>query len=330
MRVLFVCSGNVKGFGIVPFIKAQGESLRKLGVELEFFPVSGKGLSGYLRAGMELRDYLRNNHFDLIHAHFTLSGWAAVLGARWTPIVLSLMGSDAYGEYVGSGKVQLTSRFMSLLTYAIQFFVRAIISKSENIERYVTFKKKSFVVPNGIDTERFCPQPACRSALGLAPDKQYVLFLGKPTNVRKNAVLVMEAIQQLDDQTVVFLNPYPIPHEQVAQYLNSVNVLAVSSFMEGSPNVVKEAMACNCPIVATDVGDVKWVLGDTEGTYLSSFQADDFAAKLKKALEFSRMKGRTNGYHRILHLGLDSRQVAERIISIYNNVLSPNENTNRH
>jgi glycosyltransferase involved in cell wall biosynthesis len=171
------------------------------------------------------------------------------------------------------------------------------------------------VVPNGIDTERFCPQPACRSALGLAPDKQYVLFLGKPTNVRKNAALVMEAIQQLDDQTVVFLNPYPIPHEQVAQYLNSVNVLAVSSFMEGSPNVVKEAMACNCPIVATDVGDVKWVLGDTEGTYLSSFQADDFAAKLKKALEFSRIKARTNGDHRILHLGLDSRQVAERIIS---------------
>lgn len=327
MKILFVCSGNVKGFGVVPFITAQGESLRREGVEVDYFPVTGTGLSGYLRTSWKLRAYLKRNTYDLIHAHFTLSGWAAVLGARRTPVVLSLMGSDAYGEYIGRGKVQAGSRFLSLLTYAIQFFVQAIISKSDNIEEYVLFKRKSYLVPNGIDTQKFCPQSSNRSALGLDPSKQYVLFLGKPTNVRKNAALVVDAIRRLKDDAVVFLNPYPIAHEQVPQYLNSVNVLAVSSFMEGSPNVVKEAMACNCPLVATDVGDVRWVLGDTPGTYVASFQPDDYSAQLRKALEFSMSNGRTNGYERILKLGLDSSQVAERIISIYNKVLL-HENSN--
>ena len=96
MKVLFVCSGNVKSFEVVPFIKEQGESLKKVGIEVDYFPIVGKGLKGYFSASRKLREHLKANKYDLIHAHFTHSGWTAVLAAGGTPVILSLMGSDAY------------------------------------------------------------------------------------------------------------------------------------------------------------------------------------------------------------------------------------------
>ena len=92
--------------------------------------------------------------------------------------------------------------------------------------------------------------------------------------------------------------------------------------MEGSPNVVKEAMACNCPLVSTNVGDVEWVIGNTEGCYISSFEPAVMAEKIKLALQFAEKQGRTKGLTRIMELGLDSETVAKRIINVYENLLS--------
>jgi teichuronic acid biosynthesis glycosyltransferase TuaC len=318
MKVLFVCSGNSQNFAIVPFIKEQGESLRQLGYQVDYFPVIGKGLMGYLRAGRRLKEYLKTNHYDLIHAHFTLSGWTAVIGAGKTPVVLSLMGSDAYGEYIGVNKVQFSSRLNTLLTYLIQPFAKVIISKSANIEDYVYLKHKSFIIPNGINRAKFYPAPQdYRAELGLDNSKKQVLFLGSKANVRKNYALVKEALDQLNFPDVELINPYPVAHEQIPKYLNAVHVLVVPSLMEGSPNVVKEAMACNCPIVTTDMGDVRWVLGETEGCYVSSFNPEDFAQKLKSALEFSETQGRTKGEARIQELQLDAETIAKRISNLY-------------
>ncbi len=322
MKVLFVCSGNVKGFEIVPFIKDQGESLKRLGVDLDYFPIVGKGLPGYIRAGFRLRKYLKDHPVDLIHAHFILSGCAAVLGSRSIPVVLSLMGSDAYGEYVGERKVLFFSRYLTLLTWLIQPFVDAIISKSGNIERYVYLRQKSFIIPNGIDTDKFKPDLTNRrEALGFDLAKKQILFLGSKSNVRKNLALAQHAIALMQRNDIQFINPYPVDHQVIPHYLNATNVLAVCSYMEGSPNVVKEAMACNCPIVATDVGDVAWVLGDTEGCYVSSFDVKEFAKNIERALEFSKTKGRTNGMQRIQELKLDSKSVAERVLTVYEKVL---------
>ena len=122
-----------------------------------------------------------------------------------------------------------------------------------------------------------------------------------------------------DDISIVA--PYPVSHDQVVKYLNSVDALVVPSLMEGSPNVVKEAMACNCPVVATNVGDVAWLFGDEPGHYLSSFKPSDVAKKIQLALKFSIEYGRTNGREKIINLGLDSASIAQRLIDIYRMVL---------
>lgn len=319
MKVLFVCSGNSKSFEVAPFIKAQGESLRELGIDIDYFPIKGKGLKGYLRASRALRSHLKANKYDLIHAHFSISGWAAVLGSGKTPVILSLMGDDAQGDYIGVNKIRFSSRFFILSSFFIQPFVKAIISKSKNLDRYVYLKQKSYIVPNGIDTSVFKPSNKnSLEELGLKEDKKYVLFLGSRERIGKNYPLAQEAVALLNLPDVEFLNPYPIPHQAIPKYLNAASVLVFPSFMEGSPNVIKEAMACNCPIVATNVGDISWVMGETAGCYLSSFQVEDFAEKIRKALEFSATNGRTNGEERIKELGLESETIAKRIIKIYN------------
>jgi teichuronic acid biosynthesis glycosyltransferase TuaC len=324
MKVLFVCSGNSKDFEIIPFIKEQGESLKEEGVDVDYYPVVGKGLWGYVKAGFSLRKLLKKKQYDLIHAHFIYSGYAALIGAgRRIPVVLSLMGSDANGEYKGKNKVVFSSRITSFLTWFIQPFVKAIISKSNNIEASVYLKRKSFIIPNGVNMEKFKPQALNNNPSTAAPDtsgqggKKKVLFLASKTKSGKNFPLVQAAIERLGWPDVELVCPYPVNHEAVPQYLNEADVLVFPSFMEGSPNVIKEAMACNCPIVSTDVGDVSWVIGETKGCYIASFDPVDFAKKIELAIHFSQANGRTKGRQRLIALGLEMDTVAKRIMAVY-------------
>jgi teichuronic acid biosynthesis glycosyltransferase TuaC len=151
----------------------------------------------------------------------------------------------------------------------------------------------------------------------LKSNKRYVLFLGNKKDPRKNHILVEQAMNLLNNPEIELIAPYPASHDDVVKYLWSTDVFVSAAFMEGSPNVIKEAMACNCPIVSTNVGDVEWVIGNTEGCFLAGFDPKDFSEKIALALDFSAIKKRTLGRDRILALGLDTVTVAKRIISIY-------------
>ena len=323
MKVLFVASGNPETKEVVPFIRAQAVSIQEEGIEIVFAPIQkGGGLRGYLKARHAIRELALRENVNLIHAHYTLSGWSAVLAMTGKPIVLSLMGDDAYGTYTGPGRVKFKSRYLTFLTLLIQPFVSAIISKAHNIDRFVYRRKIANIIPNGVRLEQFQDHlPGFRQELGLEKNKKYILFLGDPANPRKNYNLVKAAFDLMNIDDVVLLTPYPIPHNKVAQYLNSVDVFVMPAFMEGSPNVVKEAMACNCPIVTTNVGDAAWVIGNTEGCYVGGFDPYEFSDKIKRALHFVANQGRTHGRKRLLTLGLDAPSIANRIIKIYQNLV---------
>jgi teichuronic acid biosynthesis glycosyltransferase TuaC len=324
MRVLFVVKGKSKGGEIASFILSQLESIKAKGMDISLFPVSGKGVSAYFKSHRQLRKYIIENKIDIVHAHYSLCGWTAVLARSGKPTVLSLMGSDALGEYISPNRITLKSRMVVLLTLLIQPFVEAIISKAENIHNRIYRKRIAYVIPNGIDLNSVIPgnKIEYKKELGLSTDKIYILFLGYPENNWKNLILVKKALSMLSDKRLELLIPSPVSHDYVVKYLNASDILISTSFMEGSPNVIKEAMACNCPIVTTDVGDARWVIGNTEGCFITSFDPADVAAKIKSALQFLNEKGRTTGRQRILELGLDSSTVAKRIIEVYKKVLT--------
>jgi teichuronic acid biosynthesis glycosyltransferase TuaC len=318
MKVLHIIRSKSEAAG-APFITSQVQSLREVGVETEIFQVSGNGVLAYFKNSLPLRRFIRAGKFDLIHAHYSLCGLTAILAFSGKPVVLSLMGSDALGEYTGPDKISLRSLPVVWLTRIIQPFVSAIIVKSENIRQKVHRKSITEIIPNGVNLERFKPESKvdAKMALGLQPNKKYILFLANPAHQWKNFGLAEQAVQLLNDPETELLTPYPVGSELVANYLNAADVLVHTSFMEGSSNVIKEAMACNCPIVTTHVGDAAWVIGETDGCYSTGFDPSDVSEKLKLALSFASNNDRTNGRSQILNLKLDATSIATQILDLY-------------
>ena len=146
--------------------------------------------------------------------------------------------------------------------------------------------------------------------------KKNVLFLANPNDPRKNYILAKKAIEKLKNYNVKLYNPFPIKPDDFPIFLNDSSLFLLTSFNEGSPNVIKEAMACNIPIVSTNVGDVKEVIGKTEGCFIAKFDPLDVSKKILEALNFNK---RTTGRSDIQHLRSDI--IAKRIINIYNKII---------
>ena len=319
MKVLFVVSGNNQYYDVAPFIRSQGESLAQEGVEVSYFPIKGKGPLNYLKNVLPLRRHLKQNPVDVMHAHYSLCGWVAALASWRIPVVLSYMGDDLFGSHTDLKKRSFSSWLLVLLGKAVQPFVQAIICKSPKMVEAVARKSICHLIPNGVRLEQFSvSEKGNRKELGLEVGKKYVLFLGDPADMNKNVALVEEALEILGRPDVELLIRYKVSHDAVVKYLNAADVFVLCSFSEGSPNVVKEAMALNCPLVVTNAGDAAWVVGDTPGCYVSpSYEPEDFAKKLNLALKYAEKNGRTKGRERLLRLGLDSKSIAGKVIAIY-------------
>ena len=319
LEVLFVSSGNMKKLDIAPFIKIPIESLKSENINVTYFKIRGKGIVGYLRNISELKKFLINKKFDLIHAHFTLSAWVVVLSFPKSPIVLSIMGTDAFGRLKKFSKVKIYNKYLTFLTILIQPFVSFIISKSPNIERHVWRKNKSTILPNGVNLSKFDGERiSFAKELGLNPNKKYVLFLGNPNDVNKNFKLLEGLKEKLEQFEIEIINPYPVSHEVVVKLLSTVDVLVMCSVKEGSPNVVKEALASNCKGVFTDVGDVKKIVEGVKGYAVINLDQ----AELENAIHHVIAMKSCLGRHRIKELDLDSKIVAKKIRKIYDNLLN--------
>jgi len=315
MNILFVSSGNNRTGKTAPFIESQGESLRKKGHNVYYSLVKGHGLKSYFKHSFEIKKDVKKYKIDVIHAHYSLCAFSSLLAFSKKPIVASYMGSDAYGSINKKGKTRISSYWIVLLSLLMQPFLSYIISKSENIDKYV-HKKRRAIIPNGVDFDTFQPRTQKRDD---SSSKLFtILFLGDTSSERKNFTLLDKAVSSLNDENIIIEAPYPIQAKDIPKYMQNADMLAMTSWEEGSPNVVKEAMACNLPIVATNAGDAWWLLGDLEGHYKTKFDYNDLA---KGILEIKKFNNNTKGRDRLIELGLDASMVADKLIGIYETVL---------
>lgn len=303
MKVLIVCSKN--SGKIAPFITDQVEALRKEGVEMDYFPIEGKGLWGYLKNQKALFDKIKSFRPQLIHAHYGLSGLLAN-SQRFVPVITTYLGSD-----INYFKVFCFSRIAMLLS-AYNIFVSIKNLKKSGLNR------NQSLIAFGVETNLFKPVDKifARKQLGLGLNKKLVLFAGAFNNPVKNLQLANAAVTLLSDVELLGLGGYT--REQLALLLNAVNLVLMTSFTEGSPQIIKEAMACNCPVVSVPVGDVPEMINNIEGCFITSYEPEDIAEKLQTALNFGKLK---EGRIRVEELGLDSESVARRILTVYEKVL---------
>jgi glycosyltransferase involved in cell wall biosynthesis len=285
------------------FVRDQVESLRALGVDMNVFFMDGRASRwNYARGFWDLHRWLRAHAaYDLIHAHYVFSGLVA-LSQRRLPIVLTHHG------------IEVVMGWQGWLCRLITPLMEGVIVTSEGVRRALG-DPRAVVIPCGIDLEKFAPMPRdeARARLGLAADRRLVLFAGAP-RPEKRVEIIQAAAQRLaaDDPSVELVMASGRPYDEVPLFMSACDVLALASDFEGSPMVIKEAMACNLPIVSVDVGDVAEVIGGTEGCYLCERTPEDMAAKLRMALDRGQ---RTDGRRRVMHLSLES--AARQILAVY-------------
>lgn len=310
MRLLILASYNKNRYA--PFIVEQAEALAKQGCQIEWFGVQGKGLIGYLRNLPRLRKLINSYNPDVIHAHYGLSCLLANMATRSVPVVSTYHGSD-----INLSKVRRLSKIAMRLS-AWNIFVSKRNVALANAEE----GKKCSLIPCGValSDDQLQSQEEARRALRWGASEKKVLFAGAFDNAVKDPELAKQAIDELKskvaDVELIELKGYT--REQVNTLMCAADCLLMTSKTEGSPQVVKEAMACGCPIVSVDVGDVAERIDGIDGCYVvSTREPKDIAAALKEALAF---EGRTNGRERIITMQLTNEQVAQRIVEIYKNI----------
>ena len=307
MKILIVCSGNAENFDFKlhqAFVYEQIESIKKaFNIEYDTFFIKGKGFAGYLNNVLVLRKNINSFAPEVVHAHFGLSGLLACL-QRKVPAVITFHGSDAYIP-----KVKLISRFAAKIS-------RFNIFVSEIIQKKIDGNYRFSIIPCGINLDIFYPidMKMARKKLNMDQEKKYILFSSSFTNTVKNSPLAFFAVNilNMNSELIELKNKN---RDEVNLLLNACDLLLLTSKSEGSPQIIKEAMACNCPIVATNVGDIKEVIGSTEGCFITSFDPNDIAGKIKLAIKFDK---RTNGREKIKHF--DNKLIAKKIYNIYKDV----------
>lgn len=313
MRVLIVCSYKPQmPEGCVPFIREQVEALRAQGCECEYYHIKGKGLLGYLREVSGLRKKIREWKPDVIHAHYGLSCLVANLATRRVPVISTYHGSDI--------NVASVRRFSKMAIRMSKWNV--FVSKRNMALAGAVEGKKASLVPCGIllSEDQLQMREEARKALGWKADEKKVLFAGAFDNDVKDPELAKQAMKELKNEGVnaelIELKGYN--RQQVNTLMCAVSCLLMTSKTEGSPQVIKEAMACGCPIVSVDVGDVAERTEGVEGCFVvKSREPRDIAEAIEKAIAF---EGKTNGHEHILAAGLTNELVAKRIIEIYKQI----------
>ncbi|MFB6075099.1 MAG: glycosyltransferase [Haloarculaceae archaeon] len=287
-----------------PFFREQVRALQAAGVDCDVLAVpdaaeGGRSVAHYGRFYAKVIAH-SPGAYDVIHANYGLTAPAA-LAQPHRPVVCSLWGSDLFGRY---GRV---SRWCANRC-------DEVIVMSQ--EMAAALDRECHVIPHGIDLSTFSPRPRdqARAAVGWDPDTNYVLFPYDPEREVKDYPRARRVVDRVADRVtgpVELAAVHGLAHERVPEYLNAADALLLTSTREGSPNVVKEALACDLPVVATDVGDVAERVAELE---YSAVCADDDAliARLAAVLEAAPV---TEGRDTVADLGLE--RMAERIVSVY-------------
>jgi glycosyltransferase involved in cell wall biosynthesis len=329
IRVLMITSDwpdHASWGGTATFIARQVDFLRAAGVDVDVFRFRGGGNPlRYASAWLGVQRRLRRGRYDLVHAQFGQSGLLAL--PKRLPLVVTFRGDDLEGVLnKTTGRLTARGRVLPLLSRVVARRADATIVVSAHMKNFLHREAQPHVIPSGLDLERFrlIPQAEARRHLGLPSDRRLVLFVGSPTSSRKRYELARQAVEIVQRSLPAELVlGWAVPHHQIPYFMNACDALVFTSLQEGSPNVVKEALACNLPVVSVAIGDVPERLRDLAGCEVS---ADDRPETIAAALVRALSRGeRIAGRERMIEL--DERVITDRVIGVYRSVLA-HENGN--
>jgi glycosyltransferase involved in cell wall biosynthesis len=303
MRVLVLTNMWPDSAGLFgTFVADQVEDLRRDGVETSVLSFDARRAKfRYATTAFRLRRRLRAERPDLVHAHYGLTG-AVALTQRRVPVVTTFHGSDAYIPWqrrVSSVAARMTTP----------------VCVSREIANRLG-RPAATILPMAVDTDRFRPLPRddARRELGLDPDRPLVLFPGARANPVKRYDLFRAALERVGAGELVFEG---YDRERAVLALNAADAVLMTSRHEGSPVTVREALACDTPVVSVAVGDVPDTIGGLPGCSTEAPDPQALADAVARALAADR-----DGALRHRALETSRPAIAARLRALYERVLS--------
>jgi len=302
----------------VPFIVRQVKFLRRANVAVDVFHFRGKrNPFNYMRAWIAVRRKLKENAYDLIHAQFGQSGALAI--PKRLPLVVTFRGDDLEGIVGKRGRYTFAGYILRAVSFWVAKHADAVILVSESLKRRLPSREFK-VIPSGVDFEFFSvlPKKECRMRLGLSLTKRLVLFVGDPAEKIKRYELAAKAVALLDPSLdAELVVAWRVPHSDIPLYMNACDALVFTSIHEGSPNAIKEALACNLPVVSVNVGDVAQRVAGLEGCAVC---ADDLPETLATQLT-SVLRREASINARAALLDLDEAVLTPKVVGVYQSLL---------
>ncbi|MCD8393285.1 MAG: glycosyltransferase [Bacteroidales bacterium] len=311
MKILIVTnmypSAEKPFYGI--FVKEQVEALKKRFPDLDFdiFVIPGnRSKLEYVKTIPAIRKKIASGGYDLVHVHYGLSGLFLLLGKVDIPVVMSLHGGDIQIAQKLWAQVAITKRALRR--------AQAAFTLNQSMDQLVAhYCRRHVLCPCGVDVDTFHPEENAER-----PARPIVVFPSDPARWVKNYPLFAATLDILRQKYRLYVEERHVKgmtRPEVNDLFNQASLLLLTSHSEGSPQVVKEAMACNLPVVTVPVGDVRVTLQDVENsTVASQPDPEELAALCAEMLQRGK---RSNGRQRILDLELDAGSIARKIRAVY-------------
>lgn len=310
MRILFVTNmyptPQRPAYGA--FVWQQAEQLRQFGHTVDVVNILGfQSRRNYLKGALEVIRKTSRTEYDIVHAHYGQSAFPAWFRLR-APLVITFHGSD----------VLVRGLFQSFCSRVASHLADAVIVVSEEIRRRIS----GVVIPCGVDMNVFRPynRDEARARLGWPLDRYVILFPFDPRRRVKRYDLAKAAVERLTEEDIgaELVTVFGVENREMPWYYSAADAMILCSDSEGSPTSVKEALACNLPVVATDVGDIREIMSAIEGTRICTQDVSEIARSLREVLDISHRGGCDR---RTAMSRYDQTRTVEKIVDLYGDVV---------
>jgi teichuronic acid biosynthesis glycosyltransferase TuaC len=319
-KVLFIIPGSAEGNSMI-FSKRQARELAAAGLDVQVHYLASRSNPIYLFTELRrLRVLVKSTRPDVVHAHYgTMTAFiAACSGAR--NLVITFHGSDL--NFLKHAFF-LKEVFAKLLSQLSVLRASAVVCVSEKLQAKLWWRRGiSRVLPFGVDLNHYYPiaPMEARKKLGFSSNSEYILFNSSaPVKRLDLAELAVAQLQREGRSVELVALSGGVNYEKMLLLLNACNCLLLCSDSEGSPVMVKEAMACNLPVVSTDVGDVADVIRSTNPMAMATQNPESLAEAIRVVLENGN---KSNGREIVVAKELSSSSIAERLIIVYQEIIN--------